>query len=211
VERVVPVLSEACSRSGVLWARGLLKAQVQQTGCNGEHAVSVHRLLGEEDASVNLVAEGGYESEEDEEWWVGTVRIEGEEEEEKEATLEEVDESEPEREIRHRTSVFMRKDDSGLEDEFKYFWEVHNPSDPNEQEEDRWWSPGPPEPSSEEDEEEVRYLTEVLKLGPQGDKAKRSRKGGATSREEDQEKKAKEENNKRQGPPVGASTAGCLA
>ncbi len=44
--------------------------------------MSVHRLLGEENASVNLVAEGECESEEDEEWWVGTVRIEEEEEEE---------------------------------------------------------------------------------------------------------------------------------
>jgi hypothetical protein len=41
-----------------------------QTGCNGEHAVSVHKLLGEESASVNLVAEDECESEEDEEWWV---------------------------------------------------------------------------------------------------------------------------------------------
>jgi hypothetical protein len=128
-------------------------------------------MLGEEDASVNLVAEGEYESEEDEEWWVGRVRIEEEEEEEEEETMEEIDESEPEREIRHGTSVYMRKDNSGLEDEFEYFWEVHSPSDPYEREEDRWWSPGPPEPSSEEDEEEVRCLTEVLKLEPQGDEA----------------------------------------
>jgi hypothetical protein len=47
------------------------------------------------------------------------------------------------------------------------------PSDPVEREEDRWWSPGPPEPSSEEDEEEVRYLTEVFKLGPKGGEAER--------------------------------------
>jgi hypothetical protein len=51
------------------------KPKCMQAGCNGEHAVSVHRLLGEESAGVNLVAEGEYESEEDEEWWVGTVRI----------------------------------------------------------------------------------------------------------------------------------------
>jgi hypothetical protein len=151
---------------------GFSKPKCMQTGCNGAHVVSVHRLLGEEDASVNLVTEVGYESEEDKEWWVRTVRIGGEVEEEEEETLEEVDESEPEREIRHGTSVFMRKDDFGLEDEFEYFWEVHSPSDPYEREEDRWWSPGPPEPSSEEDEEEVRYLTEVLELGPQGDEAK---------------------------------------
>jgi hypothetical protein len=158
-----------------------------QTGCDEEHAVSMHRLLGEEDASVNLVAEGEYESEEDEELWVGTVRLEEEEEEEEEdeeeETLEEIEESEPEKEIRHGTSVFMRKDDSGLEDEFEYFWEVHNPSGPDEREEDWWLSPGPPKPSSEEDEEEVRYLTEVLKLGPQGDEAKR-RESSAPARAE---------------------------
>jgi hypothetical protein len=148
------------------------KPKCMQTGCNGEHTVSMHRLLGEENASVNLVAEGEHESEEDEEWWVGMVRIEGEEEEEEEEALEEIDESEPEREIQHGTSVLMRKDDSGLEDKFEYFWEAHIPSDPDEREEDRWWSPGPPEPGSEEDEEEVRYLTEVLKLGPLGDEAK---------------------------------------
>ncbi len=68
----------------------------------------MHKLLGEESAGVNLVAEGEYESEEDEEWWVGTVRVEDMEEEEEEA-LEEIDESEPEREIRHGTSAFMRR------------------------------------------------------------------------------------------------------
>jgi hypothetical protein len=103
----------------------------------------VHELLGEESVGVNLVAEGEYESEEDEEWWVGTVRME-EAEEEGEETLEEIDESEPEREVRHGTSVFMRKDDSGLADEFEYLWEAHILSDPDEPEEDRWWSPEPP-------------------------------------------------------------------
>jgi hypothetical protein len=62
------------------------------------------------------------------------------------------------REVQYLTSTCMRKDDSGLEDELKYFWEAPIPSDSNEREEDRWWSPGPQEPSSEEDEEEVRYL-----------------------------------------------------
>jgi hypothetical protein len=60
----------------------------------------------------------------------------------------------------------MRKDDSGLEDELEYFWEAPSPSNSKEREEDRWWSPGPQEPSSEEDEEEVRYLTNLLGLGP---------------------------------------------
>jgi hypothetical protein len=104
-----------------------------QTGCNGEHAVSVHRLLGEGGASVNLVAEGEYESEEDEEWWVGTVRIEGEEEGEEEGEdMEEVDDSEPEREIRYITSTIVRRDNPRLVGEFEYFWEAPIPSDPYE-------------------------------------------------------------------------------
>jgi hypothetical protein len=46
------------------------KPKCTQAGCDGEHTPSVHKLLGEESAGVNLVAEGEYESEEDEEWWV---------------------------------------------------------------------------------------------------------------------------------------------
>ncbi len=148
---------------------GFSKPKCMQTRCDGEHAVSVHRLLGESGARMNLVPELEYESEEDEEWWVGTVRVEGKEEEEE--TMEEIDEPESETETWYGISTFMRKEDSGLEDELECYWEVHVPSDPYEREEDRWWSPGPPEPSSEEDEEEVRYLTEVLGLGPQGDEA----------------------------------------
>jgi hypothetical protein len=71
---------------------GFSKPKCMQTGCDGEHAVSVHRLLGENGASVNLVAEGEYESEEDEEWWVGTVRVE----EEQEENMEEINDSESE-------------------------------------------------------------------------------------------------------------------
>jgi hypothetical protein len=130
-------------------------------GCNGEHAVGAHRLLGESDVCVNLATGGDYESEEEEEWWVNTVRA-GEEEEE---NLEETEEN-GKREVRYFTSTYMRKDDSGLEDELGYFWEAPIPSDSGEQEEDRWWSPGPQEPSSKEDEEEVRYLTNLLELGP---------------------------------------------
>jgi hypothetical protein len=121
--------------------------------------------MGEESANVNLVAEDEYESEEDEEWWVGTVRME-EVQEEEEETLEEIDESEPEREARFITSIFTRKDDSGLEDELEYLWDAHALSSSGEPEEDRWWSPEPPQPSSEEDEEEARYLMLVLGLKP---------------------------------------------
>jgi hypothetical protein len=199
------------------------KPKCTQAGCDREHTPGMHKLLGEESAGVNLVAEGEYESEEDEEWWVGTVRME-EVEEEGEETLEEIDESEPEREVRHGTSVFMRKDDSGLEDEFEYFWEAHIPSDPVEPEEARWWSPEPPEPSSEEDEEEVRYLTDILELETQGDKARQGESpalaevtpctevDGPTPEtpgergpphKEDQAEEAQEEGDEGQGPRVG--------
>jgi hypothetical protein len=77
-----------------------------------------------------------------------------------------------EREIRYFTSTHVRKDGSRLEDKLEYSWEAPSPSDPYEQEEDRWWSPRPLEPSSEEDEEEVRYLTNMLGLGPKGDEVK---------------------------------------
>jgi hypothetical protein len=77
-------------------------------------------MLGESGTSVNLVKEGSYESEEDEGWWVSTVRVE-EENGEEEENMEEIDDSEPEgngeREIRYFTSTHVRKDDSGLEDE----------------------------------------------------------------------------------------------
>jgi hypothetical protein len=126
--------------------------------------------MGEESVGVNLVAEDEYESEEDEEWWVGTVRME-EVREEEEETLEEIDESEPEREARFITSIFTRKDDSGLEDELEYLWDAHALLSPGEPEEDRWWSPEPPQPSSEEDEEEVRYLIQELGLEPREDEA----------------------------------------
>jgi hypothetical protein len=155
---------------------GFSKPKCTRSGCNGEHAVGAHKLLGESDASVNLITEGDYESEEEGEWWVSTVRVEEEKEEEEEEDMEEVDDSESEgngeREIRYFTWTHVRKDDSGLEDKLEYFWEVPSPSDPYEREEDRWWSPGPPESSSEEGEEEVQYLTDVLGLGPKGNEVK---------------------------------------
>jgi hypothetical protein len=100
-------------------------------------------LLGEESAAVNLVADGEYESEEDEGWWVGTVGIEDAGEKEEET----------------------------LEDEFEYYWEAHIPSDYSGPDEGGWYSPEPPEPSPDEDEEEIRYLTDVVGLGPQGARA----------------------------------------
>jgi hypothetical protein len=122
---------------------GLSKPRCMQAGCDGEHTPSVHELMGEESVGVNLVAEDEYESEEDEEWWVGTVRME-EVREEEEETLEEIDKSEPEREAWFITSIFSRKDDSGLEGELEYPWDAHALPSSGELEEDRWWSPEPP-------------------------------------------------------------------
>ncbi len=112
---------------------------------------------------MNLVAEGECESDEDEEWWVGMVRMEDAQEAEVE-TLEEINEPGTGRGARYITSILTRKDDSGLEDEFDYLWEAQAPSSPEGPEEDRWWSPEPSQPDSGEDEEEVRYLTQVLGL-----------------------------------------------
>jgi hypothetical protein len=110
---------------------GFSKPKCMRPGCNGEHAVGAHRLLGESDTCVNLATGGDHKSEEEEEWWVNTVRA-GEVEEH----LEEVGDSEPEengeREVRYFTSTYMRKDDLGLEDELEYFWEAPIPSDSDE-------------------------------------------------------------------------------
>jgi hypothetical protein len=151
---------------------GLSKPKCTQAGCDGEHTPGVHGLLGEESVGVNLVAEGECESDKDEEWWVGMVRMEDMQEEEEE-TLEETNESGTEREVRYITSISTRKDDSRLEDEFEYLWEAHALSSPGEPGDDRWWSPEPPQPSSEEDEEEIRYLTQVLGLEPREDETGR--------------------------------------
>jgi hypothetical protein len=72
---------------------GLSKPKCTQAGCDGEHTPGVRELLGEEHVGVNLVAEGECESDEDEEWWVGMVRMEETQEEEVE-TLEEINEPE---------------------------------------------------------------------------------------------------------------------
>ncbi len=71
------------------------------------------------------------------------VRVGEEKEDLEEAKDSESDESRG-REVRYHTSTCMRKDDSGLEDELEYFWEAPIPSDSDEREEDRWWSPGTP-------------------------------------------------------------------
>jgi hypothetical protein len=61
---------------------GLSKPRCAQPGCDGEHTPGVHKLMGEDSAGVNLVAEDGSEDEdeareedEDKGWWVGTVGV----------------------------------------------------------------------------------------------------------------------------------------
>ncbi len=63
---------------------GLSKPRCTLPGCDGEHTPGVHKLMGEESASVNIIAEDGNEEEdedeeegeyEDEGWWVGTVGV----------------------------------------------------------------------------------------------------------------------------------------
>jgi hypothetical protein len=141
---------------------GLSKPRCTQTGCDGEHTPGVHKLMGEESVGVNLVAEDGWESEEDEDegWWVGTVGV-----------VEEAGEPGPEGGAWPTTSVFTRESSHGPGNKPEYPWDAHILSDPRESGEDRWWSPEPPQPSSEEDEEEVQYLIQALGLESQGGEA----------------------------------------
>jgi hypothetical protein len=139
---------------------GLSKPRCTQAGCEGEHTPGVHKLMGEESAGVNLVAEGESEAEEDEdeEWWIGTVGVTEERDGEGE-TLEETDETE----TQFITSTRANGGDSGLEDEAGRPLGAHLPEEP---EEDRWWSPEPPRPSPEDDEEEVQCHMRILGLDP---------------------------------------------
>jgi hypothetical protein len=59
---------------------GLSKPRCTQAGCDGEHTPRVHKLMGEDNAGVNVVAGDESEDEdevreedEDEGWWVGTI------------------------------------------------------------------------------------------------------------------------------------------
>ncbi len=80
---------------------GMSKPRCTQSGCDGEHTPSVHKLMGEEHVGVNLVAEDESETGEDEDededegWWVGTVGMMEVPDQEKEI-LGEMVESEPE-------------------------------------------------------------------------------------------------------------------
>jgi hypothetical protein len=65
---------------------GMSKPKCTHPGCDGEHTPGVHKLMGEESAGVNLIAEDEDEEEnenededggedEDDGWWVGTIGV----------------------------------------------------------------------------------------------------------------------------------------
>jgi hypothetical protein len=128
---------------------GMSKPRCTQPGCDGEHTPSVHKLMGEENAGGNLVAEDedktdeDNDEEEDEGWWFGTVGVMEVPDQEGE-TVGEAVESEPEKGA-HCSS---EEDDPRLEIEPEY------PSDDCSADEltgDGWWSPVPTQPYSVED------------------------------------------------------------
>jgi hypothetical protein len=103
---------------------GMSKPRCTQSGFDGEHTPSVHKLMAEEHAGVNLIAEDEDDDEdedrdEDKGWWVATVGA-MEVPNREEGILSEIDESEPE----------------------------YPPVDcfPDGVAEDRRWSPGPIQP-----------------------------------------------------------------
>ncbi len=60
--------------------RGLSKPRCTLPGCDGEHMPSLHMLMGEENAGVNIIAGDATEGEAECEyeaggWWVGTVGV----------------------------------------------------------------------------------------------------------------------------------------
>jgi hypothetical protein len=114
-----------------------MKPECSQPECKGEHAVGAHELLGGIGASVNLIAWGDHETEEDEEWYVNIIRV------------EQAGESHPE-----------------FDDSWRELGGAESPPPPpevGEVKEDRWWSPELQRPESEEeDEEENQYLISLL-------------------------------------------------
>jgi hypothetical protein len=121
------------------------------------------------EASVNLVAEEDHEMEEDEDLYVHIARIRQEEndwQEPNDSWLE-LDGGESEEEAGvYCISAFLRKDDSGLEDELEYFHDMTSPPEEEGAAEVRWWSPEPQGlQSEEEDEEENQYLVNLLTGG----------------------------------------------
>jgi hypothetical protein len=127
---------------------GMSKPRCTLSVCDGEHTPSVHKLMGEENVGVNLVAEGESEigededEDEDEGWWVGTVGV-AEMPDQEERNLDEMVEPEPEKGVRC----------ASVKSGYRLEEEPECPSDDcsaDEQAEDEWWSLGPSQPYSVE-------------------------------------------------------------
>jgi hypothetical protein len=129
---------------------GMSKTRCTRPGCDGEHTPSVHKLMGEENAGVNLVAEdedetdedGGEDEDEDEGWWVGTIGAIEVPDQERE-TLEKMIRAEPVKGDHHSSE----EDDFRLEMQPEY---SSGDCSADELTEDGWWNPGPTQPYSVE-------------------------------------------------------------
>jgi hypothetical protein len=128
---------------------GRSKPACVQPGCKGKHAAGIHELLGGDDVSINLVAEGDND-EDNEDLYVNVARLGQEEDDwqEPDDSWLDLDRGESEEEAGvYCISACTRKDDSGLEDELEYFPNDTPVREEEEAEEDRWRSPeakGPP-------------------------------------------------------------------
>jgi hypothetical protein len=177
---------------------GFSKPRCMQAGCDGEHTMSLHKLLGEGGASVNLVAEDECESGEDKEWWVGTVRVEG-------GSSGEMDDSELESEgAQYDPRAYVEENASELEDGLKHFPGAPNPLDACKREEKGWGSSELTELSAGESEKRNSHSWKRAVGSPLGPLKKRSRPARRRSRGESSGRKGR-------GTPVGAGEAECLA
>ncbi len=146
---------------------GLSKPRCTQAGCDGEYTPNVHKLMGEENAGVNLVAEdeSELEEDEDEEWWVGTVGVMEAQDEEEGSTGRNKRAGARKGNPIHRQHLYQKR-------RFRIGERIRIPLGhplPKGAREDGWWSPEPLQPTSGEDGEEVQCFVQVV--GPQPLKA----------------------------------------
>jgi hypothetical protein len=127
---------------------GQSKPRCTQPGCDGEHTPGVHKLMGEESAGVNLIAEDEDEEEdgdedegedEDEGWWVRMVGVM-----EMPDWVEEIPCSVPSSE--QEQDVGRGEAESGGQVENRPEYPLDNCS-ADEMAEDEWWDLGPAHPS----------------------------------------------------------------
>jgi hypothetical protein len=137
---------------------GLSKPRCTQAGCDGEHTPGVHKLMGEDSAGVNVIAEDGTgdesededearEEDEDEGWWVGTVGL-----------MEMPDWAE-ENPYSVPSLRQARDDDHGEAEDGGQLEHGHEPlpgeCSASEMAEDEWWELEPNYPSIEEGESDA--------------------------------------------------------